>query len=593
LRRYQAAILLVPAVAVLLLVFLRPVGMVLLFSFGGDHWSLATYREVLANETLWSLLRRTFILAGEVTLLCIVIGWPVTYTLLTAPPRFKRMIMLTLVLPAWTSVLVRSYAWLVLFGRNGPINKTLIYLGVITDPLPLLYNHAAVVIGMIHVMLPYFVFPLYGVLQRIDRQLVSAAGSLGAGPKLAFVSVILPLSLPGTLSGALLVFILSIGFFVTPALLGGLGDKTYVMEIANQIDQLVNWQVGSAMAVVLLATTLLLAAFCFRSLGSGAMQGDIQLAQNRKIGRLVSLCVGALSSFRSLCARRLEEVLGRQSFFAPRRRPAPDRFRILSPSSLVTFAVMLFIMAPIVIVFPLSFSGAPYLEFPPSTYSLRWYATYFSRQDWLLPTLTSFEIAFATMVLALLIGGAAALAIVRGRFPGRTLCLAVLTMPAITPTLIIAIGLYFQFSSWALVGTVSGFVLGHLVLALPLVVLILVGALRSVDFVPERAARSLGASPLRAFVLITLPVIKPSVLSAALFAFLASFDDVVIALFLSGVSVATLPKRMWDGIILDIEPTLTAVSSLLITLSVILMVVSQLAIRSTVQTVVGKDNDFD
>jgi len=249
--------------------------------------------------------------------------------------------------------------------------------------------------------------------------------------------------------------------------------------------------------------------------------------------------------------------------------PARDSHRLVKT---ITAATLVFIVVPIIIFFPLSFSGSAYLEFPPSSYSLRWYANYFARYDWIAPTWRSFEVAIATMAIATLLGTTAAIGIARGRFKGRAICLGLLTAPAITPTLVIAVGLYFQFAAIGLIGTVAGLIVAHLVLALPLVVVVVLGALKRVDDGPERAARSLGAHPVVAFSRVTLPMIRPSILSGAFFAFLASFDDVVMALFLSGTSATTLPKRMWDGIILEIDPTTAAVSTLLICLSVLMLV---------------------
>jgi putative spermidine/putrescine transport system permease protein len=169
--------------------------------------------------------------------------------------------------------------------------------------------------------------------------------------------------------------------------------------------------------------------------------------------------------------------------------------------------------------------------------------------------------------------------VARGRFRGVGVCLGFLTAPAITPTLIIAVGLYFQFARLRLIGPIPGLVLAHLVIALPLVVIVVLGALRRVDEAPERAARSLGAHPVRAFLKTTLHLIRPSILSAAFFAFLASFDDVVMALFLSGTNASTLPKRMWEGVRLEIDPTVAAVSSLLIVLSMVLLAIAEIVNR--------------
>ncbi len=557
-------LLMAPAALLLILVYAVPVGGLLVSSFSAPGGPFVFYGQILHDKALWLVLGRTFTLAGEVTLLCALLGYPVAYIMLVASERWQRIIAILILLPIWTSVLVRAYAWMVLLGRTGLVNQALVGAGIVDEPLQILYTRFAVVVGLVHVMLPYFVFPLLGVMKRIDLRLVAAAQSLGAGRISAFLFVFFPLSLPGVASGGILVFILAIGFFVTPALLGGLGEITYVMLIETQVNQLMNWGMAAAMSVVLLATTLILVFVWSKLLGFGAIRGEAATPAGRRSGRLISRILAATASLRRRRRRRVRQTPRGQSHW------------LAGGATVVT---VLFILLPILIFFPLSFSGAPFLEFPPSSYSLRWYANYFARADWLAPTVVSFEVALLTMGLAMLVGTPAAIAVARGRFRGVGACLGFLTAPAITPTLIIAVGLYFQFARLRLIGTIPGLVLAHLVIAIPLVVIVVLGALRRVDEAPERAARSLGAHPVRAFLKTTLHLIRPSILSAAFFAFLASFDDVVMALFLSGTSASTLPKRMWEGVRLEIDPTVAAVSSLLIVLSIVLLSIAEIVNR--------------
>jgi putative spermidine/putrescine transport system permease protein len=558
---WKLAFLLAPALLLLACAYLAPVGTLLLSSFDAPAWTLRNYSQIVTDAALWQVLRHTFELAGEVTLLCIVLGYPIAYTMLNVGDRLQKLIVLLVVIPMWTSVLVRAYAWMILLGRSGLLNQLLQFLGLVSEPVQFLYTRFAVVVGLVHVMLPYFVLPAFGVMKRVDLRLLAASRSLGAGQFSTFLFVFLPLTLPGVASGGLLVFILSVGFFVTPSLLGGLQETTYVMIIEKQVNQLLNWDIAAAMSVVLLLCTSIVIVIWSKLLGFGALRGEDARVENPALGRTVARIMILSSVLRRHHAMR-PAIAGRA------RRG--DSHRLVK---MITAVTLVFIVVPIIIFFPLSFSGSPYLEFPPSSYSLRWYANYFSRYDWIAPTVRSFEVAIATTAIATLLGTIAAIGIARGRFRGRTVWLGILTAPAITPTLVIAVGLYFQFASIGLIGTVAGLIVAHLVLALPLVVVVVLGALKRVDEGPERAARSLGAHPVIAFSRITLPMIRPSILSGAFFAFLASFDDVVMALFLSGTSATTLPKRMWDGIVLEIDPTTAAVSTLLICLSVFLLVV--------------------
>src|SRR5258708_16037673 len=295
--------------------------------------------------------------------------------MLVASEGWQRFIAICILLPIWTSVLVGAYGWMVVLGRPGVGTQAVVGAGVVDEPLQILYTRFAVVVGLVHVMLPYFVFPLLGVMKRIDLRLVAAAQSLGAGRISAFLFVFFPLSLPGVASGGILVFILAIGFFVTPALLGGLGEITYVMLIETQINQLMNWGMAAAMSVVLLATTLILVFIWSKLLGFGAIRGEAAMPAGRRGGRLISRILAATASLRRGGRLRVRQTPRGQSHWL---------------AGGVTAVTVLFILLPILLFFPLRFSGAPFLEFPPSGHSPRWYAHSFARADWLAPTFVSF-----------------------------------------------------------------------------------------------------------------------------------------------------------------------------------------------------------
>ncbi|MCA0450817.1 MAG: ABC transporter permease subunit [Proteobacteria bacterium] len=567
-------LLLIPAVLLLIFGFAAPIGTLLAWSLNAPNWSLVYYRELFEDAAYWTVLLNTIRLSAEVTLLCSLLGYPIAYAMAQASPAARSAIAILLIVPVWTSILVRGFAWMVLLGRNGAVNNLLIAVGFTDKPIEMLYGHAAVLIGLVHVMLPYFVFPLYDSMKRIDPRLVSAAESLGAGRMTAFFSVFLPLSIPGIASGGLLVLILSMGIYVTPAMLGGLRETTTVMMIEKQINLVANWQMAAAMSLVLLATAMAFVLAWAKLFGFGADE-----RAHNSAGRATIAFHLGLATTKWVCwLTRL-----RIRLFGPRRARTEGALRQRRPRRLfamiVTLLALAFIVAPIMVFFPLSLNGAGFLEFPPRSYSLRWYENYFSRQDWIRPTITSFQVAFLTTIVAVPVGALAAIAIERGKFRGRLASLGLLTMPAMTPHLIIAVGLYFQYATIGWLGSIHGLVLAHLVLALPLVVIVIQGALRKVDIAPENAARSLGAHPAIAFYKITLPMIRPAILSAGLFAFLASFDDVIMALFLTTTTLMTLPRRMWAGIVYEVDPTLTVASIVLITLTIVLLTIILLVDR--------------
>jgi putative spermidine/putrescine transport system permease protein len=240
-------------------------------------------------------------------------------------------------------------------------------------------------------------------------------------------------------------------------------------------------------------------------------------------------------------------------------------------------AVLLFLMAPIVIVIPMSFSHTSLLEFPPSQLSLRWYRQFFSSEPWLRAAGVSTLVAVMTTAVAVPAGLLAAYSVRCVADPHyRTIVGALVLLPIVVPGILIGVSIYFLFSPLGLANTISGLVLAHAMHALPITYLTLQAALAPFELSQERVARSLGASRPRAFLTVTLPQLKPSLLIASFLAFMSSFDEVVIALFIGGGEAGTLPRRMFNELRNSIDPTIAAISTLLILLSVVAYAVIQL-----------------
>jgi ABC-type spermidine/putrescine transport system permease subunit II len=248
--------------------------------------------------------------------------------------------------------------------------------------------------------------------------------------------------------------------------------------------------------------------------------------------------------------------------------------RVLKGLGLVVVA---FIALPVVVVVPLSFSSAQYLAFPPPGYSLRWYVDVLSRDAWLRAGVTSLEVALATTVIATVLGTLAALGLVRRGGRGRTLLSAFVVSPMVVPFIITGIALYFMLGKIGLVDSVIGLVVAHTVLALPRTSVVMTAVLQRVDVFLEHAAMTLGARPAQAFFLVTVPAILPGIVAAAVIAFLASFDEIIVTLFVGGPHATTLPKRMWDSLLNDLTPALAVISTLLLVVLVGLFAVLQLA----------------
>jgi ABC-type spermidine/putrescine transport system permease subunit I len=244
----------VPALILLFLFFLFPVVRMLGFSVeaGTLDWYAKALGEGLYIRVFWN----TFEIALLVTAICLLLGYPLGFLIATTTPVWATLGFIFVLLPLWTSVLVRTYAWMVLLGRNGVFNRWLIEAGIVSDPLPLLHNFSGVLIGMVHVLLPYMVLPIYGAVRRLDPALVAAAEGLGASNWRIFWRIYLPLTLPGIFAGSVIVFVLSLGFYITPALLGGGKVIMVAVLIEQEVRQTLNWPFAAALSAVLLALTL-------------------------------------------------------------------------------------------------------------------------------------------------------------------------------------------------------------------------------------------------------------------------------------------------------------------------------------------------
>jgi putative spermidine/putrescine transport system permease protein len=242
--------------------------------------------------------------------------------------------------------------------------------------------------------------------------------------------------------------------------------------------------------------------------------------------------------------------------------------------------VLVFLALPTFAVIPMAFSSAELLIFPPPGYSTRWFQTFFQRPEWYGAAINSFIIAVLTTCAATTIGTAAAVALARGGLRLKGAIGVFFMLPMMVPAIVTGVALYRSYAAWGLAGTIPGMVLAHTVVALPFVVINVSAVLNRMDWRLEQAARSLGANAFQAFLRVTLPIVKPGVMAGALFAFLTSFDEVVVALFMTGVNTVTLPVQMWMGIRFEINPIVAAVSVMLVLLSALVFSVYALIRRS-------------
>lgn len=548
-----------PLVVLLLVLLIYPVGQLLLLSVVDDQgFTLAQYHRLFESSVYINVLLITLKISLWTTFFSVVAGYPVAYLISSLTAKRKTSLLFWVLLSFWTSFLVRTFAWVVLLGRNGVVNQLLQALGILDAPANLLYNFGSVLVGMVHALMPLAVLTMLSVMENIDRNLPRAASTLGARPGTAFWKIYFPLSMPGVAAAAIMVFVTAIGFFITPALLGGRKETMITQIIIDQVQQTMNWEFAGAVSVLLLVVVLVVFAIYDKVLGLSTMTGGASTrvrasgkeSLSRRAGDAVLTVLANVSDalFALLPKRMRRSVSG------------TGQSRTLWWMVLIVLA---FLSAPAFLMIPLSFDSGSGLTWPPKGFSLQWYEQMFTSPVWTQAITRSLIVGVGTGLLAMLIGTPAAFLLVRANMRGKSAMLAFVLSPIVVPRMIIAVGMFYFFARVGLVGSMIGLILAHTVVAVPYVVITMMAVLRNYDTRLDLAAQSLGAGPWSTLRFVTFPILGAGLMSSFLFAFATSFDELTIALFASGGLNATLPKQFWDEVTLQISPVIAAVSTCL------------------------------
>ncbi|RWB28299.1 MAG: ABC transporter permease [Mesorhizobium sp.] len=254
---FSLKFLILPPLLFLVPTFLLPLGIVVYRSVDGLAFDLRQFAEIFSNSTYLYVLSQTFKTAVMSTFLALLIGFPIAHVICNARRFWAGIAFACVMVPLWTSVVTRTYAWIALLGRRGLVNQMLIDTGVIDQALPLMYNPLAVQVGMVQVLLPMMILPVLSSMRQMDRTKLMASAILGANPVRTFIHIYVPMCLPGIMAGSVLVFITALGFYVTPALLGGDSNMMIAVLIEQQVTKTLNWPLASALATVLLMMVLL------------------------------------------------------------------------------------------------------------------------------------------------------------------------------------------------------------------------------------------------------------------------------------------------------------------------------------------------
>ncbi len=506
-----AGLLITPAALTIIALFVIPIGYILLLSVTDPVVSLDHYRRLFTIPLYANVMINTFKTSLIVTVACLLLGYPLAYVMARRNDMLAGVLLVAVGLSFWTGFVVRSYAWLVILGNKGPVAAVYAFAGWGRPP-QLLFTPFASTLGMTHILLPFMVLALYGVMRKIDLSYLRAAEGLGARPLAGFAP---RLSSTEPAGGSQR---LPPRVHHVPGLLHHPDSARH----AQGHDDLATHQPADR--------------------GSAGL--GICLRHCRRAACLLACSPPHLQPFR-------------------RPRPAVGLRRMLRIPLILAITVAIFLVAPMAIIVPMSFSTAISFEFPPPGYWMGYYREYFASYAWLDATANSFIIASASMLLTLLVALPAAFGYARYRFFGKGAFNLLMMLPIIVPAVVSALGYYSFLSLAHLVGTHAGMILAHSVLSIPVAFLVIAAALKGFDRNLERAAMSAGAGPFATFLLVTLPVLRPGILIGALFAFLHSFNEAVVAIFIAGRDAATLPKKMFESIRLESDPVIAVVSTLL------------------------------
>lgn len=583
-RRWGAVLLAAPLAAYLTVFYLVPLCGVLLRSLFDPGFTIVHYTALWKQPVYLKVLLNTLEISFWTTAAAVLLGYPVAYGMTYFGPFWRTFLMAAVTLPFWISVLVRTYSWMIILGRFGVINNLLQGLGLTEAPLELMYNRCGVYLSLTYVLLPYAVLPMHSVMLGIDRSLLWAADSLGASPWQRMRRVFLPLTLPGVAVGFLLTFIVGAGTFVTPTLMGGPKDTVVAMSIESQMEIVNDWGFAATLGMILLVTVLLLFSLCLRFMGLESLFGTtnkhVAKHVKKRRGMMGMLGETMADGIAARWSEHAENILQR---WIQRRHRAWGVFSSFMPRFLrhipwgswplkgFCALVAFYLIFPLGIILPIAFSNDSVLRFPPESMGLGLLGAYFSSSAWMRATLNSLRVAAPVSLLATTLGTLAAMGIARLRGNARQAAYGMFISPLILPAILNALAMYFFMARLKLIGTITGLILAHTVLAVPFVIIVMTTTIQGMDQGLVWAGYSLGAGRLRTFIHITLPLIRPGLFIAGIFTFIASFDELIAALFISGARSTTLPKQMWDGIRDQMSPIVAAVAALLIILAMVFL----------------------
>jgi len=575
--KYIPAILLSPGLLILTLGFFIPLIMLFVISFykGVPGSGLMVEEFTIGNYLRFfdvyyiEVLLRTFKIAIYTTILSLILGYPVALVIARSSGKIKSILLAIVLVPLLTNVVARTLGLMIILGRHGPVNQLLDLLGV--PKINFIPGELGIIVGLTQVFMPYMILSISSVLSNIDFSLEDAARDLGSSKFGAFWKVTFPLSMSGIVAGSLFVFLLSFSSYVTPRLLGGGKVMVITMLIYQQAMQLLNWPFAAAVAVILFILSIVLVTFYTKATTSSKLIDTTVYEDFQKNHFSFQDFFRKINDWRYdrvTAARLAVDVLTQKSAL----------IRVLATLGLYfgkffikiwKIVIVLFIIVPLPLVILSSFSASSMITFPPTGFSIRWYTGIFERMEYVRSFLLSLRLSLLCVLISVSVGTLASLALARYNFRGREIIRSVFLSPLMLPAVIVGLALLRFLASIRWVATFQGILLAHLILTTAYVIRTVSSSLVGFDNSLEEAARDLGASAFYTLRKVTLPLIKPGLIVAAIFAFIVSFDETTVSIFITGGRTITLPVRIFSQLEYGLDPTVTAISSLLILMAVI------------------------
>lgn len=537
----------VPLYGWLLVLVIAPNLLLLIASFrpseGGamlPGFDLGNYSRILARPSYPILIGQTLLTAILAAAMACLIAYPMAYIVSRRASRYKLLFVMLVIIPLWVSLLMRVFAWKIILGENGVLNSFLVWSGFLAEPTQLLlYTRFTVFLTFTYVAIPYVFVTTFTALERIPNSLIEAARDCGASPAYMFRRIVWPLSRQGLMIGFALAFLLSVGDYVSPAMVGGLNGTMIGMIIASQFGLAGNWPFGAALAVVLMVGVL---AVLFVALLLGRARGVIEASGG-----------------------------GTTADFLPWNKLSAGG-KLAQTGGLVAFGLCFVLLyGPLAVIVLFSFNGSTLQALPLAGFSLEWYTALLSDEPLLAALKRSMLVGLVVSILSAAFGTALALMFARLRLPGGKIAESLVVLPVMLPGIVLGISLALTFSS---LGLDSGFwtvVLGQMTFTVPVVMVVVGSRLRGQDPALEHASSDLGATRWMTFRRITLPLIQSAILAGTLLGFTMSFDEVTVTLFLTGAE-PTLPVYIWNQLRFGFTPTINAVFALIGLVSLALIV---------------------